>query len=114
MGLERYLASGLLDAHIAMILKADGDAAPFGLRSLCVLPVVCRCWASARMHQLEDWFRSWIPVYGAGSGKNSVEAWYGTALDTVEVLSGAVDHHAHLFVADVVMSFDTVDREGSK
>ena len=28
----------------------------------------------------------------------------------VEVLSGSVDSHVHLFVADVIKSFDTVDR----
>ena len=39
-----------------------------------------------------------------------VEAWYTSALDIEEVLSGAVDSHVHLFVADVVKSFDTVDR----
>ena len=39
-----------------------------------------------------------------------MEAWYTTALDIEEVLSGASDSHLHLFVADVVKSFDTVDR----
>ena len=33
-----------------------------------------------------------------------------TALDIEEVLSGAVDSDIHLFVANVVKSFDTVDR----
>ena len=32
------------------------------------------------------------------------------ALDIEEVLTGATDSHVHLFVADVVKSFDTVDR----
>ena len=41
----------------------------------------------------------------------SVEAWYTSALDIEEVLSGASDSHLHLFVADVVKSFDTVDQE---
>ena len=36
---------------------------------------------------------------------------YTTALDIEEVLSGVVDSDFHLFVADVVKSFDTVDRE---
>ena len=35
---------------------------------------------------------------------------YTTALDIEEVLSGVVDSDVHLFVADVVKSFDTVDR----
>ena len=33
-----------------------------------------------------------------------------SSLDIEEVLSGAADSHVHLFVADVVKSFDTVDR----
>ena len=31
-------------------------------------------------------------------------------MDLEEVLSGAVDSDIHLFVADVIQSFDTVDR----
>ena len=49
---------GLLDAYIAMIPKTDGDASPLGQRPLDVLPVVCRIWASARVVQLEGWFKS--------------------------------------------------------
>ena len=103
---------GLLDAYIAMIPKTDGDATPLGQRPLSVLPVVYRIWASARMSQLDGWFKSWVPdsVFSAGSGRCSVEAWYTTALDIGEVLSGAAHSHVHLFVADVVKSFDTVDR----
>ena len=64
------------------------------------------------MVPLEDWFRSWVPdsVFCAGGGRSSVEAWYTTALDSEEVLSGAVDSDIHLFVADAIKSFDTVDR----
>ena len=64
------------------------------------------------MGQLEDWFRSWVldSVFSAGGGRSSVEAWYTTSLDIEEVLSGVVDSDVHLFVADVVESFDTVDR----
>ena len=40
---------GLLDAYITMITKTDGDATPLGQRPLCVLPIVYRIWASARM-----------------------------------------------------------------
>ena len=47
----------------------------------------------------------------SAGGRGSVEAWYATALDIEEVLIGAADSHVHLFVADVVKSFDTVDRE---
>ena len=103
---------GLLDAYIAMIPKTDGDATPLGQRPLGVLPVIYRVWASARMGQLDDWFRSWVPdsVFSAGGGRRSVEAWYTSALDIDEVLVGDTDSHLHLFVADVVKSFDTVDR----
>ena len=73
---------------------------------LSVLPVVYCFWASARMVQLDDWFRSWVPdsVYSAAGGRSSVEAWYTTALDIEEVLSGATDSDIHLFVADVIKS----------
>ena len=95
-----------------MIPKTDGDAAPLGQRPLSVLPVVWRIWASARMCQLKEWFRSLVPdsVFIAGGGRGSVEAWYATTLDIEEVLTGAADSHVHLFVADVLKSFDTVDR----
>ena len=104
---------GLLDAHIAMIPGADGDATPLGQRPLSVLPVVCRIWSSAWMVQLDDWFRSWVPdsVFSAGGGRSWVESWYTTALDIEEVLSVAADSDIHLFVADVIKYFDTVDRE---
>ena len=103
---------GLLDAYIAMIPKTDGDATPLGQRPLSVLPVVYRIWAIASMMQLEGWFMSWVPdsVFSAGGGRGSVEAWYTTALDIEEVLSGAADSHVHLSVVDVIKSFDTVDR----
>ena len=103
---------GLLDAEIAMIPKTDGNATPLGQRPLSVLPVENRIWASARMGQLHGWFKSWVPdsVFSAGGGRGSVEAWKTSALDIEEVLSGAADSHVHLFVADVVKSFDTVDR----
>ena len=105
-------SDGLLHAYIAMIPKTDGDATPLGQRPLSVLPVVCRIWASARMVQLEGWFKSWVPdsVFSPGGGRGSVEAWCASALDIEEVLAGAADSHVHLFVADVIKSFDTVDR----
>ena len=103
---------GLVDAYIVIIPKADGDATPLGQRPLSVLPVVCRIWASARMVQLEEWFRSWVPdsVCSAGGVRSAVEAQYTTALCIEEVLSCVVDSDVHLFVADVTKSFDTVDR----
>ena len=41
-----------------MIPKSDGDATPLGQRPLSVLPTVYRIWASARMCQLDGWFKS--------------------------------------------------------
>ena len=77
------------------------------------LPWAYRVWASVRMGQLDGWFRSWVPcsVFSAGGGRGSVEAWFSSALDIEEVLSGASDSHLHLFVADIIKSFDTVDRK---
>ena len=80
---------------------------------MCSL-VVYRIWASARMSQLDGWFKSWVPdsVFSAGSGRGSVEAWYTSLLLILRrfflVLS---DSHVHLFVADAVKPFDTVDRD---
>ena len=39
------------------------------------------------------------------------EAWYSSALDLEELLSGAVDTDIDSFVADVVKSSDTVHRD---
>ena len=95
-----------------MIPKSDGDCTPLGQRPLSVLPVVYRVWASVRLRHLDSWLRSWLPlsVFSAGGGRGSVDAWYSTALDMEEVLSGLSESHVHVFVADVVKSFDTVDR----
>ena len=58
-----------------------------------------------------------VQVLGASFGalvlvmvEVSVEAWFSTALDIEECLVGGVEGDVHLFVADVVKSFDTVDR----
>ena len=63
-------------------------------RDLSCREVVHRIWASARVH----------------GGKSLEEARNKTAREMEEALSGAVDHHVHLFVAHIVESFDTVDR----
>ena len=104
---------GLLDAYIAMIPKAEGDSTPLGQRPLCVLPVVYRLWASVRLAHLKEWFYSWVPdsVFSAGKGVSSVDAWYATSIDIEEVLSHTCHNDFHIFVADVVKSFDTVDRD---
>ena len=49
-------------------------------------------------------------VYSLGNGLSSVGAWFSTALDIEEVLSGTGDAQLHVMVADVIKSFDTVDR----
>ena len=41
----------------------------------------------------------------------SVDAWYATTVDIEEVLSNTRQGDFHIFVADVVKSFDTVDRD---
>ena len=103
---------GLLDAYIAMIPKADGDSAPLGQRPLSVLLVVYRLWASLRLGHLREWVEGWLrkSVYSLGNGLSSVEAWFSTALDIEEVLSGTGGDQLHVMVADVMKSFDTVDR----
>ena len=73
----------------------------------------CRLWASVRLAHLKEWFYSWVPdsVFSAGKGVSSVDAWYATSVDIEEVLSHARHSDFHIFLADVVKSFDTVDRD---
>ena len=101
---------GLLDADIAMIPKADGDSTPPGRLPLSVLPVVYRLWGSLRLGHLREWVEGWLPksVYSLGNGLSSVEAWFSTALDMDEVLSGTGGDQLHVMVADVIKSFDTI------
>ena len=61
---------------------------------------------------LEGWVvEGWLPksVFSLGHGLSSVEAWFSTALDIEEVLSGVGGDQLHVMVADVIESFDTVD-----
>ena len=106
------LVFGLMDDFIAMIPMADGDSTPLGQRPLSVLPVVYRLWASLRLGHLREWVEGWLPksVFSLGNGLSSVEAWFSTALDIEEVLSGTGGDQLHVMVADVIKSFDTVDR----
>ena len=103
---------GLLDACVAMIPKADGDSTRLGQRPLSVLPVVYRLWASLRLGHLREWVEGWLLklVFSLGNFLSSVEAWFSTALDIEEVLSGTGGVQLHVMVADVIKSFDTVDR----
>ena len=77
-----------------------------------MLPVVYRLWASLRLGHLREWVEGWLPksVYSSGNGLSSVEAWFSTALDIEDVLSGTGGDQLHVMVADVIESFDTVDR----
>ena len=77
-----------------------------------MLPVVYRLWASLRLGHLREWVEGWLPksVVSLGNGLSSVEAWFSTALDIEEVLSGTGGDQLHVMVADVIKSFDTVDR----
>ena len=81
-------------------------------RPLGVLPVVYRLWASLGLGHLWEWVEVWLPesVFSLGNSLSSVEAWFSTALDIEEVLSGVGGDQLHVMVADVVKSFDTVDR----
>ena len=95
-----------------MIRKVDGNSTPLGQRPLSVFPVVYRLWASLRLGHLREWVKGSLPqaVKSLGNGLSSVEAWFSTALDIEEVLSGTGGDQLHVMVADVIKSFDTVDR----
>ena len=68
--------------------------------------MVYRIWASARMPQL-ILNMSRVQPWGE---RSSVEAWYTTAIEIEESISGAIEAHVRLFGADVIKGFDTVDR----
>ena len=103
---------GLLDAFFALVPKVDGDSTPLGQRPVSVLPFEYRLWAFLRLGHLRQWVEGWLPrsVFSLGNGLSSVEAWFSTALDIEEVLSGTGGDQLHVLVADVIKSFDTDDR----
>ena len=103
---------GLLDAYIAMIPKADGDSTPLGQRPLSVLPVVYRLWASLRLGHLREWVEGWLPksVFSLGMVYLRWRPGSLLLLDIEDVLSGTGGDQLHVMVADVIKSFDTVDR----
>ena len=76
-----------------------------------MLPVVYRLWASLRLGHLREWVEGWLPksVFSLGNGLSSVEAWFSTALDSEEVLSGTGGDQLRVMVTDVIKSFGTVD-----
>ena len=49
-------------------------------------------------------------MFSLGNGLSSVEAWFSAALDIEEVLSETGGDLLRVMVADVIKSFDTVDR----
>ena len=68
------------------------------------------CGPLAHIHH---WFYSSVPdsVLSARKGVSSIDTWYATMVDIEEVLSNTHQGDFHVFVADVVKSFDTVDRD---
>ena len=80
-----------------------------------VLPIVLfsvKGLSQAHSYHLKDWVQGWVPqsVFSLGNGVSSVQAWFSTALDIAEVSSGAGSDQLNVMVADVIKSFDTVDR----
>ena len=71
-----------------------------------------RQWASLRLGHLREWVEGWLPKseFSLGNGLSSVEAWFSTALDVEEVLFGTGGDQLHAMVADVIKSFENVDR----
>ena len=68
-------------------------------RPLSVPPVVIQCWSVPDPES----------VYSACPGLRSSGAWYSTSLG---LIPGRIsDCHFHVFVSDVVKSFDTVDQD---
>ena len=92
---------GLLDAYIATIPN------PFGSEALVCSPrdVPSLGFCADGTPRGVPWFAV-LGAEGVRGRRSSDEVCYATALDIEEVLSGDV----FMFVADVVFSFDTVDR----
>ena len=59
---------------------------------------------SLRLGHLKDWVQGWVPqsVLGLFFRLSSIEAWFSTASDIEEVLSGAGGDQCHVMVADVI------------
>ena len=100
---------GLLDA---MIAKADGDSALPGSTAPQCAPSYVQALGFPSAWTSAGWFEGWLPksVLSLGNGLSSVEAWFSTSLDIEEVFSGTGGDQLHVMVADVIKSFDTVDR----
>ena len=107
---EGVWPDGLLEGYISMIPKTDGDSTPLGQRPLCVLPGAYRLWASARRQHQKSWFESWVPKSIFSAGVGGARSKPGTPLLWTWKSLCFGDLDVHIFVADVVKSFDTVER----
>ena len=93
---EGFWPVGLLVAYIAITPKVDEML----LQLVRGRRVCCRLSTAFGLRFV------WV-IWKSGS--SSVEAWYATALDVEEVLAWAVEGQVHIFVVDMVKTFDTVD-----
>ena len=102
----------LLDAYFVMIPKEGGDGSVHWAKTIECATYRSQAMGHSPTVPYQDWFESWLPksVFSAGRGRSSVDAWYATALDIEECPGSEEDAHFHTFVADVVKSFDTVDK----
>ncbi len=91
---------GLLDAYIVMIPKAEGDSTPIGQRPLCVLSYFIA------FGPLFVW-----PILKSGSLPGSLTLFLVLVKVSLRLMLGMPLPDFHIFVADVVKSFDTVDRD---
>ena len=91
--------------------KPDSKPEVDGMSHLWLnLPVVCRIWFSARMRQLESWFKSWVSRCSV-LVEARVLLRLGALLPSTSMnhCVGLLILHVHLFVADAMKSFDAVD-----
>ena len=105
---------GLLDAYIAMIPKADGDSPRLVRGPPSVLPVVYRLWASTWAWSSAGMgFRGGLPqsVFSLGNGLSCLLGLGSPLLWTLRRFCPVlVGDQLHVMIADVIKSFDTVDR----
>ena len=104
----------VLDAYIEMIPKVDGDAAPLDSRPLCECLWCTGSWLLFGWVTLRSGFVlvcvTLFTVLGGGGDAARLRLGTSRPFGIEEVLSGVVEGDLSFFVADVVRSFDTVDR----
>ena len=103
---------GLLDAYIAMIPKAGDYYTPWSTAPQCAPGCAQAVGFPSAWTSRGSGCRGWLPksVFSLGNGLSSVEAWFSTALEVEEVLSGSV---GNICTSCSLMSsslFDMVDR----